>query len=486
MRCASVARVRKMEQSAVAAGVPEYELMRRAGIRAAQWIKARYPDAMRFVVLCGGGNNGGDALVTAAHLLPYEIVVYSSREPESFTGCAASAMRDLPSEIPFFVRKKLDIFDLRPGDVVIDGLLGIGFDSGILRDDVYSYVSTVNESRLPVIALDLPSGLDANSGKKASNGVIKAELTLCFGVPKPGLFTADGVEYSGVVRIIDIGLDENSADGEEVFCNIDVVRNIFDFSASCHKNSRGRVLVWGASPEYPGAAVLSTLAALKSGAGIVRCASEADLSGRLCNAAIFHRLCQGEVPDNFMRNSDVLVCGCGWGSCAVAENLTAAWNFDGALILDADALNCLSRNPEICIKRERLVITPHPGEASRLLRAFGVSDIISRREQALVLAEKTGAVTVLKGKHTIVAAPDGRCVMIISGNSILATAGSGDVLAGVIGGLAAQKIPVFDAAVLGAYIHGVAGENAGRIIVADELPLIISDMIVQIRRNGFI
>ena len=488
MLTAEVKTIRKMEEDAVISGIPEYELMLRAGVMAAEWIKKVFHSANRFVVLCGSGNNGGDALVCAGILSAgYPVVVYSTANKEKFSGCAANAVRDLPEDIPFYVKDHLTTADFRSGDVIIDGLLGIGFAGEVLRERVSNFIAVVNSLHYPVISLDLPSGINGDSGKAAVNGAVNADHTLTFGAPKPGLFLNDGAKLRGSLRVMDIGLNLlPEKEPMRVFTNTDAIGLLPDVAPDCHKNSRGRVAVWGSSPEYPGAAALCTLGALKSGAGIVRCASEADLSGRLCNAAIFQKLSHGEIPEKFLSSSDVLVCGCGWGSCAGKAGIGAALEFPGTVVLDADALNFVAGNPQVWKKRENIILTPHPGEGARLLAAFGVAASECRRENARNLAEKLHSVILWKGRDTVVASPSEEPVIIAAGTPLLATAGSGDVLAGVIGALASSGANAFDAACLGAYIHGIAGEIADRVIIADQLPELISQVLFQLRRNAII
>ena len=487
MYAQTVARVRELEKLSLAGGMPEYELMRRAGVTAAAWIDALFPDAGRFIVLAGGGNNGGDALVVAAHLTSAPVEVFAVKPLAEYSGCAVEAAAGLPGSIPLTVKESLERGDLRPGDVIIDGLLGIGFAGGKLRDNIRRSIEVVNRSRLPVVALDLPSGIDGDSGLPAESGAVEADITLTFGAVKAGLLTPAGSRYRGQLRLLDIGLLPDG-DGEAmVFTNIDAVETMPQSALDCHKNSRGRVMIWGGSPEYPGAAALAAYAALKSGAGIVRCASQADLSCRLKDSVIFHQLFTGEIPEKFMADSDVLVCGCGWGSCAVPESLRRALVFPGVVILDADALNCAARHPQEWIERDNLIITPHPGEAERLRVAAGLPPEKERGRLAARLAAHYGAVTVLKGRDTVVASPSGKVITVAAGSELLATAGSGDVLSGVIGALAAQRgMRPFDAAVSGVYIHGIAGENFRRILSADDLPELISQTIRKIRYNRFI
>ena len=487
MYTSTVAGIRELEKKAVDSGVPEYELMRRAGVMAAAWIEAMFPDAGRFVVVAGGGNNGGDALVAAANLTSAPVKVFAVKPLSEYSGCAAKAAMDLPENIPVTVKKELCSSDLQPGDVIIDGLLGIGFSGERVRENIANSIEVINRSHLPVVALDLPSGINGYTGKAAENGAVKAYCTLTFGAVKTGLITAAGSAYRGCLRLLDIGLAHGQESGEAVFTNVDAVKVFPEIPVDCHKNSRGRVTVWGGSPEYPGAAALAAEAALKSGAGIVRCASEADLSGRLKNAVIFRKLSGGDYPEDFFANSDVLVCGCGWGSCAGKDKLQKALSFHGVTVLDADALNCMSQHPEVWQKRHDVIITPHPGEAERLRVTAGLAVAGSRRELAAELALYYGTVTVLKGRDTVVASPAGEVFTVVAGSQLLATAGSGDVLAGVIGALAGQPgISPLEAALLGVYAHGAAGEGKDHILIADELPEMVSCKLQKIRYNNFI
>ena len=250
MRTATVELVRELERRAIASGVPEYTLMLRAGRGAAAWIAWRYPDASGFVVLAGGGNNGGDALVVAEELhRRFPVRVFGVKPLSDYRGCAATAAAELSPDLPYAVG---EIPDLRPGEVIIDGLLGIGFAGGSLRPDVRDLIAAANASGNPVVALDLPSGVAGDTGEASPDGAIRAETTLTFGCPKAGLFAGDGALLRGALRVIDIGLG-GGAEGDEVFTDFDAMRIVPRPSPDVHKNLRGRVVVWAGSPEYPGA-----------------------------------------------------------------------------------------------------------------------------------------------------------------------------------------------------------------------------------------
>ena len=483
MNIASVVRVREYERAAVDNGATEYQLMLRAGNGAARIISEVFPARKRTVVLCGGGNNGGDALAVAA-LLGGEVIIYALKAPGELKGAAGCAAKDLPGNIKIVVTEKLPDDVFQPGDLIVDGLLGIGFSGGKLRESVAGYIRAVNQSRCRVVALDVPSGLDCDTGEICDD-CIRADLTVTFGAVKKGMLLGKGPAVCGVVRAVDIGLPVPQEDFYAV--TFDEARKLFPrFSADVHKNSRGSLMIAAGSCEYSGAAALTAVSALRCGAGIVRLATVGarknvpysvivrdfeDRSG-VMPAEIWQ-----ECTD-WLKASSALAAGPGWGSAA-PELLAGALDFPGPVVLDADALNILSHYTELWKKREDVVMTPHPGEAKRLAEAFGVA-ILPRPEFAAALAEKLGAVILLKGKFTVVASPDGRCAVVLAGSPALATAGSGDVLTGIIGALLAMGMPVFDAAVLGASLHGRAGEIAGYGMIADDLPGVLKDLLKEL------
>ena len=484
-----VAAVRKAEQDAVLAGIAEYTLMDRAGRQAADIINYHFKAAVRFVVLCGGGNNGGDALVAAAYLCQRyqrEAVIYCVKPLNSLTGCAAAAVANLPENIKV-INDIPAPGDIQPGDVIIDGLLGIGFNGGELRAGVRQMIEIANAVHCPVVALDVPSGINSDTGEVSPDGAINADMTITFGMLKAGLFSAAGSRLRGKLRMADIGLANYVSDSGEIFVNTDAVSAVLHPEFDCHKNRRGRVLVWGGSDEYPGAPVLAARAALHCGSGIVRLISNGECRSLAPASVIVRKLLNGsnihsEVTPLF-GVSDVLVAGCGWGTDNPAEALDVVQDFPGTVVLDADALNMFSCNIGKWRCRDKVIITPHPGEAARLASALGII-ANGRSELCLKLAEKLHCTVLLKGRDSIVADFSGRKMLIAAGDHKLATAGSGDVLAGIIGAMAASGNAEFEAAVLGAYIHGVAGETAPGIPVADQLPELAGKVLAALRANG--
>ena len=493
-RLYSVAEVRQAEQHAVESGIPEYDLMLNAGRQAADLINFHYPDAVRFLVFCGGGNNGGDALVAAAVLhtrYHREVVVYALKPLNKLTGCAAFAATGLPEAVEVREAAEFKVSDIHPGDVLVDGILGIGFNGGALRPETARLITAINSSHCPVIALDLPSGMDGDSGRVSPDGVINADLTVCFGMLKHGLFSANGSRFRGKLRLVDIGLKSGENSGAEVFANTDAVSVVACPGFDCHKNSRGRVLVWGGSVEYPGAPVMTAVAALRCGAGIVRLVSEGECSRNAPAEVIVRKIPNGSALTqevvSFFSLSDVLAAGCGWGGRIAVEALDILQTFPGKVVLDADALNMFSRNPEKWQFKNDLIITPHPGEAGRLAEAFHLKPCSNRSELASELARKLRCVVLLKGRDSVVAGPDGRNIVIAAGNYALATAGSGDVLTGIIAALLASgNLPPFEAAALGGFIHGIAGESAAGIPLAGDLPELAGQVLAALRSNCII
>ena len=498
MKIIDSSEMRAVEAAAVADGIPEFVLMKRAGSAAAELISSwmRRRNFCRIVFLCGGGNNAGDALVAATLLEGrYHISLWLSKPLETFQGAAALAAAELPEKLKSSTATDFDDLEIGPGDLIVDGMLGIGL-AGEVRPDICEVIRRVNASRLPVIALDVPSGMDPDSGAGRCPGgeALHAACTITFGLPKRGLFTPDGVRFSGTLVVADIGLAAHAQSSTvcEAYTDFEAIDDLPRFDADTHKNRRGRLLVMAGSRRYPGAAALATLAALRGGAGVVYSVVPAGTPLRAADAAIPAELPatgQGgfaSAPDwRSFREPTTLVAGPGWGDDVPVFVLSEVLKFPGKLLLDADALNLLARHPEIWPSRENVVLTPHPGEAERLRLAFGIPESGSRSEVAAALAARLGAVVVLKGARTVTADGAGKLTLNISGSPALATAGSGDVLAGLIGAFLANGMEASDAAQLGVFIHGRAGERCGRGCIADDLPGEIAAVMKDLENGVF-
>ena len=500
MRIVDASEIRAAEAAAVAAGIPEYVLMKRAGEAAANMVSRlmRKFGFSRIVFLCGGGNNAGDALVTASQLHGvFPMRIWSVRPLDALHGAAAEAVTEMPRELRADSAFWPEDPKLQCGDLIVDGLLGIGL-KGEVRTEIAGVISKVNASGLPVLSLDVPSGMDSDSGEGRCPGgeALRARWTLTFGLPKKGLFSLSGINFSGVLHTADIGLGEfvpETSCDLEAYTVTDAYRALPVFAADTHKNRRGRLLVMAGSRQYPGAAALAAQAALRGGAGLVRAIRPAGCAPAFPDAVIPMELPAGRdggfviAPDwRKLPPVDALTAGPGWGGGVSIEVLRAVLDFPGKLLLDADALNLLSMHPEIWRIRPETVLTPHPGEAERLRRAFGIGDAPDRIQLASELAKRTGAVVVLKGARTAVASPDGRCSLNTSGSADLATAGSGDVLSGIIGALMSSGMTCRDAACLGVFIHGAAGELCGRGCIADDLPPASAKVMAELENRTFL
>ena len=497
MLTATANEIRRLESAVFASGTAPFALMRRAGEAAARFIARHASGASRIVILAGSGNNAGDALTAAKELSrTFPVAIFAVKPPQELSGAAAAAFRALPPELPVEVRETLGGDDLRAGDFIVDGLLGIGF-RGVLRPQYAQFIRSVNASGLPVAALDLPSGLDADTGVAAGE-VIRATLTVTFGFPKPGLFLADGPRCRGMLRVVPIGLPlpcRDDASSLSVYTAHDAAADLPAPEYDVHKFRRGSLLIAAGSRRYPGAAVLTSRAALRSGAGIVRLLVPEGSRLPETPAALIRAEIPATESGSFSagaaavlkeeyRRCDALAAGPGWDDAA-PEMLEAVLEFPAPLLLDADALNLAARHPELWRKRETsTVITPHPGEALRLAEAFGVAAESDRAAFAVSLARRLDAVTVLKGAQSVVASPDGSSWLNTSGVPDLATAGSGDVLTGVIGALLAAGCGAERAALLGVWIHGAAGEIGGAGLIADDLPLLVGRVRQFLRRRG--
>jgi hydroxyethylthiazole kinase-like uncharacterized protein yjeF len=388
---------------------------------------------MPVLILAGPGNNGGDALIAARYLKQWGLA------PDVV--CSSDNSGDLLKEIP---NKKYGL--------IIDGLFGIGLTRKL--DAAYlALIEKINTMDTPVLSLDLPSGLCADTGQ-IFGIAIKATHTITFIGLKPGLFTLDGVDVAGKVHLADLGVSPSSSAGhliDSLPYPLPVRKN------NSHKGNYGNVAVVGGAQSMVGAALLAAKAALLAGSGRVYChllAADAPLLDI-------------DMPELMLRSTETiaadvnaLVVGMGMGSSAQAvEVLSSCLKHCAPLVLDADALHLL--DAEMLQKRGNAILTPHPLEAAALLQCDTTTIQADRIQAALNIAKRYNAVTVLKGAGSIIATPDSRWFINASGNPGLAAAGMGDVLAGIIGALLGQGLNPEQAALSGVYLHGLAADRLG-------------------------
>ncbi len=504
MKLATCAQMRALEARAVDAGVSLDDLMEAAGLTVAQevWLMLGVVAGRRILVLCGPGANGGDGLVAARHLAEWEgDVAVCLLAPRASDDANLAKVRAL--DVPVFTAADDAGFGrlqqaLDSAEIVVDALLGTGRNrpiEGALAEIMRRLGATQATHTPPkIIAVDLPTGVEADSGR-ADPLTVRAEMTVTFGLAKVGLYTLPGSEYAGTVQIVDIGLPKDAERDVpvELLSTAWVRERLPARPKESNKGTFGRVLVVAGSTQYSGAARLAAEACYRVGAGLVAIAATHRLQSIVAAAlpeATYLPLDDAPALDashartilDALPQHDVLLIGPGLsqidGVCdAVTEILAHAPQNVCGCVIDADALNALAKTGGWQTRIARpTVLTPHPGEMSRLL-GISVEDVqADRLNVAMKAAAECGHVVVLKGAHTIIAAPDGRAAISPHANPLLATGGTGDVLAGAIAGLLAQGIAPFEAAACAVYIHGLAAEELGEefgdrgLLASDLLP----------------
>jgi ADP-dependent NAD(P)H-hydrate dehydratase / NAD(P)H-hydrate epimerase len=462
--------------------VPGIALMERAGAGLAELVMARAP-AGRIVVVCGKGNNGGDGLVVARLLRDHgrEVDVLLLAPGEQLHGEARANFERLPGP----AAQQFDSGRLAGAGAVVDAILGTGF-SGEPREPAKSAIDSINEAaaddRVIVIACDVPSGVDASTGEVAGTAV-RADATGTFHAGKPGLWISPGKDHAGDVTVIDIGIPRGAPVLPTVgLIEQDVVAGIPTRGRESTKFAAGAVLVCGGSTGLTGAPCLASEAAQRAGAGYVTALVPATLDyvfeQRLLEAMSVplpdvDGALQPSAADTIVERAQragALVLGPGLGRAPETFELarTVAARVEIPLLLDADGLNAHAGAPSALASRAApTVITPHAGELSRLLDVAGEEIAAHRLACARRASEQARAIVVLKGDDTIVASPDGLTAISRGGAPALATAGTGDVLSGVIGAYLSKRMDPFHAACAGVFVHARAGQLAAARLAAE-------------------
>lgn len=490
----TVAQLRAIEQAACAGLAPGI-LMQRAGKAAADFALELLGDRRDrpVLVLAGPGNNGGDALEAAANLAEAGVdatVLHLPGRRDASAETAAAYERARAGSVGW-----IDM--LPPGaewGLVIDGLFGIGLERPV-DGDYRELVVGLETIRCPILALDVPSGLDADTGAVIGpDGIaVRATHTITFLADKPGLHTADGRDHAGQVRVDMLGVGVDALpratarlNGLPLFAGRFTARR-----HNSHKGSFGDVAIVGGAHGMAGAPVLSARGALYAGAGRVFVAALGAPPG--------YDSSQPEImfraADDFDFLGRTLVIGPGMGDSANAIRLLArALDSDSPLVIDADALNLIGASPDLQSRLAQrtapAVLTPHPLEGARLLGMTAAVVQSDRLEAAREMALRTNATVILKGSGTVIARPDGEVLVNPTGNAGLATAGSGDVLAGVCGALLAQGWPGWEAAAAATWVHGAAAdalvdEGVGPIgLTAGELPAAVRKVVNRLAKDA--
>ena len=487
----NAAGVRELDRRAIEqAGIAGETLMIRAGEAAFRRLQAHWPDCQQPAIVCGGGNNGGDGYVVAllalrAGLQPQ---VYATLAPAALTGDARTmADRALADGVPVTVLSQTRP-DFSGHDLIVDGLLGTGL-SGPVRAGQAALIETMNQSGLPVLALDIPSGLSADTGAPLG-AAVQADVTVTFVGMKRGLLTGAGPALCGELYFEDLAVPEEiqqslPADCQRVLFE-DLPTVLPRRRRDAHKGDHGHVLIVGGDHGYAGAVMLAAEAAARSGAGLTSVATRpAHVSALISRRPeiMVRGIEQVDELAPLLARASVVVCGPGlgqgeWGLALLRTVLAS----NLPLVLDADALNLISSHQ--LQWASTAVLTPHPGEAARLLDG-SIAEVQEDRFAAVrVLAGRYQSTVLLKGPGTLVAGPDTALALIDAGNPGMASGGMGDVLSGMIGALLAQGLRPFDAARFGALVHALAADRA--VLHQGERGLLATDLMPHLRRllNG--
>jgi hydroxyethylthiazole kinase-like uncharacterized protein yjeF len=463
--------------AAAASGIDSYGLMEKAGQAVAASALRHYPQALRFVVLCGPGNNGGDGYIAAASLIragaDTHVVVIG--DPGQLAGDARSAWKACP--VAPLASSQLQI---EPGDVVIDAIFGGGLGRPVSAD-VEDVIGKVRDAGVPVVAVDLPSGLCGRRGEPLG-AAFRADRTVTFMARKPGHLLMPGRLLCGDIEVCDIGIPLRilrSAAGTVSVNHPDAWRHLLPTpDPASHKYRRGHLGVFSGGASNTGAARLSAGAGLAAGAGLVTLASPAEampVNANQLTAVMLREVETTAALRDWLAASKLsaFVLGPGFGVGDKAPDFVLA--LEGrALVLDADGITSFreERNRLFDLYRTgetHLVLTPHEGEFARLFPELAAEEGQSKVEKAVGAARLSNAIIVYKGADTVIAAPDGRAHINDNAPPWLATAGSGDVLAGIIGALLANGMPAFEAAAAAVYLHGEAAIRAGAGMTAETL-----------------
>ncbi len=474
------AQVRELDRIAIQeCGIPGFDLMCRAGLAVFQCMKDQWPDVQAVAVFCGGGNNAGDGYIVARLALEagLQVAVYAVSDPEKLQADALTAYRhyaQLNGQVIAFQAAMPFI----EADVIVDALLGTGLDRQVTG--LYAEaIELINNSQKPVIAVDIPSGLNADTGRVMAHAV-QAGCTVSFIGLKQGLFTGQAADYCGEIHYASLAVPE--AVFQAVRSSVyRVIKTQWPRRRRCaHKGSYGHVLIIGGEQGTSGAARMAAEAALRVGAGLVSVATRPEHAG-LMNLSRPELMCHGvetaEQLTLLLAKASVIVVGPGLGQSGWAKALfAAAITAQKPVLIDADGLNLLAQAPAV---NPGWILTPHPGEAARLLHCASGQIEQDRFAAVFALQAQYGGTVVLKGAGTLIAS-EGEIAVSGTGNPGMATGGMGDVLSGVIAGLLAQGLSLPQAAQQGVYIHGLAADTAAE--KSGERGLLASDLMPYLRQ----
>lgn len=508
MKVATAEQMQELDRKAIEIyGIPGIVLMENAGRGAAEVISNSFPDLQnrKIAIIAGKGNNGGDGLVIARYLMNQgmNVKVYLLTDPKSLRGEAETnfnifhRMRgeivSLPSSKDYIKVKR----DLERFDLLVDGIFGTGLDAEV-RGYYREVIEHLNTLQKPVVAIDVPSGLDVNTGKPLGVAV-RASLTITFGLPKIGHLIPPGMDYVGKLKVIDIGFPKRLLEEEKIPTYLLEREDIQKWLSlprhpDPHKGDDGHLLVIAGSVGKTGAAAMACQAAMRMGAGLITLAiprslnpiMEIKLTGvmteplpetpkqtlslRAFNAIT--RLCE---------NKKAVIIGPGLGTFKETQLLVLKLirTLDLPILLDADGLTALATQAKtLPVSNHSLILTPHPGEMARLMQTTTKEILEDRIEMSRNFSQSQGIYLILKGHPTLITTPKGEVFIHPTGNPGMATGGTGDVLAGMIGGLLCQGFDIIPSLQMAIYLHGMAGDQEAPEI--GEKSLIATDLIEKI------
>lgn len=476
----NVAQIRELERLAIEQyDIGESELMASAGLAAFKLLNERWPHAKSVVVFAGKGNNGGDGYVLAKHakVAGLDVRVFHIGAVEDLNGVAKAAAVDA-IKVGVACQPYDETLNIQC-DVVVDALLGIGLQ-GDVRGDYVDAINTIKHIDAHVVSIDVPSGLDADTG--ALHGIcLKADLTITFIALKQGLLTGNAPAYVGELFCDDLDIPGEAFKKVVATTQLIEPRHLKPRQRDAHKGDYGHVLVVGGDSGMSGAIQMAAEAAARIGAGLVSVATRQEHAIAISNSRpelMCHGVKKAADLEELFERATVIVVGPGLGKQSWGkEMLQAVLSTDHKKVIDADGLNLLAENPQ---ETPNAVITPHPGEAARLLEFEDGNQVQRNRFEAINRLQKSyGGICVLKGAGTLIKGDDDMVHLCRYGNPGMASGGMGDVLSGVIGGLIAQGLSLLDAAISGVYIHSAAADKAAA--QGGERGLLAMDVVKQLR-----
>ena len=512
MKVVTAAEMRQIDQDTIeGVGIPGIVLMETAGSAIVRAIEQHYPTCRRIGIFAGKGNNGGDGIVIARQLVHagHDVNLFLVSPQESFTGEACTNLQ-IAKNLGLWIKEILTGAELKSDaniancELLVDAIFGTGL-RGVVRDPIASVINTINSLRTPILSVDLPSGLDADTGHPLGT-CVQADRTVTIGLPKRGLLVHPGAEFAGKLEVVDIGFPEQVIDVQSIKVNWTTTTQASQWvpprPSASHKGTYGRVLVVAGSPGMTGAAALASEAALRAGAGLVTLATPEHLNPILegllpevmtlalpeTDAGSLSVSATSAILEFAEKTKSVLAIGPGLSQHPdtvllvhqlVRENREQVLNL--RLVVDADGLNALSQVPEVISLLDReAILTPHPGEMSRLTSSSVPRLEADRIRTAQQFASEHNLTLIFKGAPTVTGLPNGDVWINSTGNPGMATGGMGDVLTGIIAGLMAQGVSSERAAVLGVYIHGLAGDMTAEVFGMHGL--IASDVLKAVPR----